>query len=132
MNNSLLSTELQKQLVILVISLLLSIIIGFVPDWTGIAFTTADQLILSTGSFSAFLIIDVLWVVSSNAERRAKEYNIWTIRNEGELLLANIRANFFSIVRDSFSAKDLYVIYFMEEFDQLAHRIKDAAEVSSQ
>ncbi len=125
------NSELQKQIVVLIISILFSIIIGLVPDWIGIDFSSSEQIMLSLGSLTAFLLIDILWVVSEQKSLKTQEHQTWVIRNDGELLLSNIKSNFASLIRDAFGPKDLYTVFFIEEFDRLAHKIKEAAEAQN-
>lgn len=122
------STDLQEQVAILVASILFSVIIGLAPKWVNADFSSAEQIILGLVSFTAFLLVDILWVVSQHSSKQTREHQFWVIRNDGELFISNIRSYYFSIVRDAFGPKDLYTVFFLEEFDRLAHKIKEAAE----
>jgi len=120
--------EAKKQIIVLIISLGLSIFFGFIPNWTGVEFSVADQALLSISLFISFLLLDILWITAAYSSKENREHSSWLLRNAGDHILANLRSNFINIVKDAYSPKDLYVLYFLEEFEHLAERVRGAAE----
>jgi hypothetical protein len=122
------SHETQKQVTVLLLSLTVSILLGFVPDWTGVPFSTPEQVLLSVGLFIAFLLLDILWLIALIVGKQAKEQTLWRLRAPGDQDLHNIRASFAQIVQRSYGEDDLFVTYFQKEFQKLDWQIRDAAE----
>lgn len=122
------STDLRIQIIALVVSLLLSIIIGFLPNWTNVNFSTADQVLLSIVSFVSFLLLDVWWLASNLKTNQDKIETHWSLKQEGDTELSNIRTAYHEIVKDANGQKDRYVKHFLREFQRLGTLIKDAAE----
>ena len=58
------SVDTRRQIIVLIVSLLVSIIFSFIPYWTGILLTTLEQLLLTVALFIAFLLSDIMWILS--------------------------------------------------------------------
>lgn len=117
------SDERNKQIGILVVSLGVSIGAGFTLE-----FLRAEQILFTLGLFSACVLIDILWVIGTNAFRQAKEYEIWCVRDHADKELLNIRYHVDEISKMAHGGKDLFVAHFMKEIHNLADKIKNAAE----
>lgn len=117
-----------RQVVVLVISLAVSIIVGFVPTWTNVDFSIPDQTFLTILTFMTFVLLDVLYEVAKYASDMEHDVRLWQIRNQGEVELANIRANYLEIARSAHGEADLFVTHFQKEFRKLARRVEDAAD----
>ena len=122
------SKDLKLQISFLVISLFLSVIIGFIPLWTGVTFTTADQILLSFVSFVSLSVLNIIWLTSNLKTTKDKFELDWSIKQEGDSELANIKTAFHEILREANGQKDRYVKHFLREFQRLGTLIKDAAE----
>lgn len=115
--------ELWKQIGVLTLALAVSIGVGFIPN-----FTPPEQILFTLASFTAFAILDLLWIIGIIAVREYKEHQIWCIRDHADRELSNIRHYFAEIARMSHGEKDLFVFHFMKELHSLARKVKDAAE----
>ncbi len=115
--------DVWKQIAVLSVALLLSVGVGFIPK-----FTRAEQILFSLCSFTALAILDLLWVIGTNASRQAKEYDMWLVRHKADQELSNIRHYFAEIARMAHGSRDLFVSYFMKDIHNLEQKIKDAAE----
>lgn len=120
--------DLKKQLIALLISLLASLLISFIPDWTKVSFSTADQVLLAIGSFIAFLLLDILWIMGHYADRVIKNDNKWNIENSCDIELMNIRNYFHQITQDAYGPKDLFVGHFLKEIRRITNAMREAAE----
>jgi hypothetical protein len=120
--------DLKKQIIALVVSLLTSLIISFIPDWTKVSFTTADQVLLATGLFIAFLLLDVLWIIGQYADKVIKNNNEWKVENSCDIELTNIRNYFHQLTQDSYGPRDLFVGHYLKEIRKISNSIREAAE----
>src|SRR5690348_9143970 len=101
------SNEIKKQLIVLLLSLLVSILAVVVPDLGKFNFTKADELFLGILIFISFLLIDILWILAKYADREKKEEEKAVMRDHFEKTLANIRGCFSQITNTSYGEKDL-------------------------
>jgi hypothetical protein len=115
--------EIWKQVVILLLSLVLSLAAAF---WT--SFSRADQILLTIGLFMALLLIDIIWLLATAAQRQSKEYELWQLRDAADVELANVRHHFAEIAQMSHGGNDIFVSHFMKEIHDLSRSIKDAAD----
>ncbi len=120
--------DTSKQIIFLVLSLVLSIVVGFVPSWTKVVLTVNEQMLLTIALFTVFLLVDILWVVANRLNHLKQEYELWRLRESGDWDLNNIRSSFFKIVQNSYGKKDLFVAHFIKEFQRLSHNIQDVAD----
>lgn len=123
--------EIKKQLIVLILSLLVSILVGFLPDWTSVSFSAADQILLSILTFISFLLLDILWVVGNTANLNGLHFRLWKMRNTGEQHLANIRNHYNEIVNQSYGERDVFVNYILRELYKLENITREAAEKKS-
>lgn len=122
------TSEIKRQVIVLILSLTISILLSFVPEWTGTPIKLAEKILFILGLFNVFQLLNILWTVSNSAARQAKEYELWSLREIGDRELTNIRACFAQIVRESYGEKDLFVTHFIEEFHELANKIENVAK----
>lgn len=120
--------ELKKQIIVLIISLVVSIVFSFVPEWTGIELTLYEQILFSLSLFIVFLLLDILWIVAHRLNQLSRETDYWLLRNNGDWELSNIRASFAKIIQDSYGKRDLFIAHFMKEFQRVSNEIKDVTE----
>jgi hypothetical protein len=120
--------ELNKQIIVLIISLGVSIFLGFVPSWTGIEISVNEQTLLTIEVFIAFLLLDVLWIVSHRLNQLSKQHDLWTLRESGDSELSNIRSSFANIVHNSYGKRDLFVAHFLKEFQRLSRMIREVTD----
>jgi hypothetical protein len=122
-------TESVKQISVMLLSLLVSIIIAFVPDWYKTStFTNADQIILGFLSFGTFLLIDMVWLTYDYTRLKKDDVEHWEMRQDSDTDLANIRANFHKIYQEAYSKNDLFISHFRKEIQELSMNIKEVAE----
>jgi hypothetical protein len=119
--------KVSRQMLILLLSLAISTLAGFLPDWTGSPFSAADQTLLSIGLFCTFVLLDILHEVTKTSAEFNRQHSLWTLRDPGETELANIRAHFDEIVNDARGKSDLFVNHFVNDFRRLAKKAEDAA-----
>ncbi|MBN4062513.1 hypothetical protein JYU20_04870 [Bacteroidales bacterium AH-315-I05] len=118
-----------KQIAIVVISLLLSVIVGLIPQWAGVSsFTIADQFTLGILTFGTLLMIDLVWMTYVYTKLKKGDVQHWELRNDTETDIANIRANFHQIHHEAYGKKDLFVSHFKHEIKTLLKKIKEVAE----
>lgn len=122
--------ELRRQLVILGISLVSSFVFWFLPFWTGTPykFTVADQFLMSLTSFIALTMLDIVWIEGNNLAQQRSDYKKWTIMNDADKELNNIRTFFGQVVQGAYNKKDLFVNQYMGKLQRLAGEIKHTAE----
>lgn len=121
-------TDLKKQIIALLISLLVSLLISFLPDWTKVSFSTADQVLLAIGLFIAFLLFDILWIIGQFSDKLNKNNIEWSIENNCDNQLINIRNYFHQIAQDAYGSKDLFVGHYLKEIQRISNSMRDAAE----
>lgn len=121
-------SSFSRQIYVLLISLSLSILSGFVPDWTGVPFSTAEQILLSVALFIGFLQLDILYKISEIEGKQTKEFEMWRVQSQGDQELINIRSYFAAIVKDAHGPNDLFVSYFMKDLQDFDRRARNAAE----
>lgn len=120
--------DIKRQIIVLVVSLVTSIIFGFSPSWTGVQLTTSEQLIFTVVLFIAFLLLDITWLLSGIFIHHQKEEDLWLLREACDTELSDIRASFYHIARESYGNKDLFITYFIKKFQKLSNDIKEVAE----
>src|SRR5437879_5874831 len=106
------SNEIKKQIIVLLLSLLLSVLTVVVPDWAKLNFKKSDEIFLGILLFIAFLLLDVFWIVTKYADREKKEEEKAVLRDHFDKTLANIRGCFSHITNVSYGTKDLFVTHF--------------------
>jgi hypothetical protein len=120
--------ELSKQIIILLLILIASFVLGFVPQWSGTRISVNEQTILTVVLFMAFLLVDVLLIVSHRLNELIRQHDLWTLREDGDVELSNIRSSFYRIVNNSYGKRDLFVTHFLKEFRNLSHLIRDVTD----
>lgn len=115
--------ELTKQIAVLALSLAVSVLAGFIPD-----FKLPEQTLFTVTLFTAFVLLDVVWLLAINASRQAREYDLWAVRDQADQELTNIRHHFAEIAQMSHGRRDLFISYFIKEIQSLGRKIKDAAD----
>jgi hypothetical protein len=120
--------ELKKQTIILLLTLILAITTGFIPSWTGIETSVNDQISLSLQTFIALALIDILYIVANRLNNFRKTNEIWSLQNDGEHELNNIRASFHGILNNTYGNKDIFVAHYMKEFRRLSTEIRTVAD----
>jgi len=120
--------ESTKQIIFLGLSFAGSLLLGFVAVWTGIYQDPYEQILCTSSLFIVLLLLDILWITSHRLNKLSKESKLWSLRNEGDCELSNIRTSFTRIVRDSYGKKDLFIAHFMKEFRGLSSKIQNVTE----
>lgn len=122
------STEVKKQIIVLLLSLLISVLTVVIPDWAKLNFTKADEIFLGIMLFISFLLIDVFWIISKYADREKKAEQTAVLRDHFDKTLASIRTCFSHIAGTSYSTKDLFVTHFVKQAHEFESKIRDVAE----
>lgn len=120
--------EIKKQLIVLLLSLLLSVLTVVIPDWAKLNFNKADEIFLGVMLFISFLLIDVFWMVTKYADREKKEEQKAVLRDHFDKTLASIRTCFSHISGVSYGTKDLFVTHFVKQVHDLELKIREVAE----
>ena len=121
-------SEISRQVLVLILSLILSILIAFLPNWTKYNFTKADEITLGVLLFIVFLLLDIFVLSTKISAREAREQQLWTACEDCDAELHSIRNCFIQIVRESYGTKDLFVSHFKNELHQLSLKIREVAE----
>lgn len=116
--------ETKKQVAIVGLSLAASIAVGDLI--TGL--TTADQVLITLGLFTSFVLLDLLWLMAKLVAHQVQVHALWRVREHADGQLVNIRHHFAQIAKMSHGQQDLFVSHFNKEIEALARSIKDAAE----
>jgi hypothetical protein len=116
----------RSQVAFLAVSLAISVLSSLVTGRYG--FTAAEQTLLTVCLFTVFALLDVILVIGRNADHRIKAYELWSVRNEADIELANIRHSFAELARLSHGRKDIFISHFMKEIHNLAKKIKEASD----
>lgn len=120
--------NIKFQIVTLLISLSVSILLGFILNWLDISLSTGEQVLTTIMLFIAFVVLDILWV-SERANSYAKHENdLWVQRSEGEGEIGNIRYYFGKLVDNAQGKSDLFVSYFERSINNLEREIRNAVE----
>lgn len=118
------------QVIIVLASLATSIGLAFLPDWTKKTFSLPEQVILSVTLFSAFILLDLCYLVSKRLQLKIKEVRLWKLKELGDRELSNVRESFFKLIENSYGDKDLFVTHFIKHLRQLEQEIKQAADTN--
>ena len=118
-----------NQFIIICASLLVSVVVTFIPGWTGIAFTTAEQVLVGASMFTAFILLDVLQLVRSVAAAEKREREQWSDETELDDVLGIVRKHYANIVRKRHGDDDLFVAHFQRKVTALEEDIRKAAQL---
>jgi len=122
-------SDVKRQIGFSVVSLIASVLVStLVPSWVGVTLPVPDKLALALLLFLVSHMLNVVHIVSKIASQQARERELWSIWEEGERDLSNIRACFSKLVSGSYGPRDLFVAHFRREFEELARLIHDAAQ----
>ena len=110
------------------VSLLLSGLLVFLPEYSRSRFTLGEQFLLCGGIFVLVTLIEILVVVTKLFELKTKEFASWTIRSKVDQELAAIRRAFFEVEKESYGVHDVFVDYFKHEISDLTRAISYAAD----
>jgi len=125
------TSQTNRQVKVLLASLVVSVVVTVLPNWQALSFTRADEIMLGVTLFVAFLIIDLVWVLGRIEEERHSQYTMWRLRQPAETILSNIRTDFAAITAESYGEKDLFVAHFTKELVELEGKIREVAENKS-
>lgn len=117
-----------RQILVLVLQLVVSVLVTIWPDWGRLEFTKADEVLLGSSLFVAFLLLDILWVTSRLAARNSREDSLWIIRDECDTHLRNISQSYARLLRDAYGSSDLFVGHFRSAVRRLEQSITEVAE----
>lgn len=120
--------RLKRQIVVLALSLLVSVLAAALPDWASISFTTADQVVLGVLLFLVFVTLDIYLLTNDIVSRERREAQLWAVRTPLEQLLMGIRTAFEQLIRSSYGDRDLFVNHFMGEVRDLDGSLRDVAQ----
>lgn len=115
----------------IVISLLIlagsiGVVIG--ASWLGVDFTLGEQLLLTATLFLTGTVLELLVLVERLNVKRNEDVGLWTVWNEGERRLANIRTMYRRILEQRYADDDLFVQYFHRRFEDLQDSLAQATE----
>jgi hypothetical protein len=121
--------ELKKQLAFNSSALVISIVSGLAPNWFhSDYFSGPEQFLFGTLVFTILILFDILCILALSTAHQIQASELWRMSGEGDYELANIRANYLQIAKQSYGEKDLFITYFKREFVELGRIIKEAAE----
>ena len=118
----------KKQRIVVSITLGVTILLSFVPKWTGIPIMLYEQILFSISLVIVGLLFDILLILSNRLNQLSIKTELWLLRNKGDWELSNIRGSFTKIVEDSYGKSDLFIAHFMKEFQSLSRNIKNVTE----
>lgn len=118
----------KKQIIVISISLGVSILLSFVPKWTGIPIKLYEQILFSISLVIVCLLLDILWITAHRLNQLSKDSELWILRNKADWELSNIRSSFTKIAEGSYGKRDLFIAHFMKEFRRLSNKIRNVTE----
>jgi hypothetical protein len=128
MIGKLLAQEHSRQILILVLSLVFSVVVPFGLHQSGTTTSREGEFILGGTLFCAFLLIDVMWLTQKVASREHREQELWVLREDCDKELLNVSRCYVRVTRESYGPRDLFVSHFRREIHGLAEQIAEVAE----
>lgn len=90
--------------------------------------TVTMKAILGIGIFLGWSVIDLLRRVDQLSAAEERRAHVWTLRQEGEVTLHNIRKYYLDVVNQSYGENDLFLDHFHSRLHDLADVFRRATE----